>query len=74
MRYLVLALILVAGPAVLGVACDLPPGPAPNVTLPTDSPSTTTQTGTVIGGALLAAALLIGGLWLRHNRKPSSSN
>ena len=79
MRYIALVLLLWIKLESPSLAYDIPPMPGPNVVesnslTPTDSPSSFMQTGTVVGGGLLAAALVVGGLWLNRQRQQSKTN
>jgi hypothetical protein len=70
MRYVVLAMLLVADFESIGVAFDIPvPAPTPNVIDIATNPSVASLVGALIGGITLAAALVVGGLWLIRKRR-----
>ena len=79
MRYRALVTLLWVGLVSPSLAYDIPPTPRTDVVesnplKPAEAPTTIMQTGTVVGGGLLAAALIVGGLWLNRQRQQSKAN
>ena len=77
-RYFTLVMLLVIGFESLACAYDLTVPPSvpqtPNVVDASNSDTVNSQLGTVIGGGMLAIALLLCGLWFIRKRKMSSTN
>ena len=77
MRSFVLIIVLVVGAEMSASAFDIPPPKDLNQIVQLSEERSTFQqfmtAGTVVGGALLAAGMLFGGLWLSRRRKATSS-
>lgn len=74
MRSFVVMFLLVIGYQMSACALDIPvPGDRDQRVQVRDDAGSTSTVGTVVGGSLIAAALLLGGLWLIRKRGAASS-